>query len=59
MEIYDLPLGFSMALAKNPDAIQKFAVLSEDKKRAIIEGTRNIRSKAEMKAYVNSIITNW
>ena len=59
MEMYDLPMGFGMALAKNPDAIQKFAMLSEDKKRAIIEGTHSVKSRAEMKDYVNSIITNW
>ncbi len=59
MEMYDLPIGFAMALAQNPDAVQKFAMLKDDKKKAIINGCASITSKAEMKAYVNSITTNW
>lgn len=34
MQRDEVPLGFSMALAQNPDAMQKFAMLSEEKKEA-------------------------
>ncbi len=55
----EMPIGFSMALAQNPDAMQKFAQLSEDKKKQIINGTHLVRSRQEMHEYVNKIITNY
>ena len=51
----EMPVGFSMALAQNPDAMQKFAMLSEDKKRQIIAGTHSVKSKQEMHEYVNDL----
>lgn len=50
----EMPVDFSMALAQNPDAMQKFAMLSEDKKRQIITGTHSVKSKQEMHEYVNN-----
>lgn len=52
----EMPVGFSMALAQNPDAMQKFAMLSEDKKQEIINGTHSVKSKQEMHEYVNKLI---
>lgn len=57
MQRDEMPMGFSMALAQNPLALQKFAMLSEDKKRQIIEGTHSVKSKQEMHEYVNKITT--
>ncbi len=51
----EMPVGFSMALAQNPDAMQKFAMLSEDKKKQIIDGTHSVKSKQEMHEYVNKL----
>ncbi len=51
-----MPIGFSMALALNPDAMKKFALLDENKKQEIINGTHNIKSKDEMQKYVNDLI---
>ncbi len=58
MERGDMPVGFAMALAMNPEAMQKFALLSEDKKQEIIAGTQSVRSKEEMHRYVNSLVSN-
>ncbi len=55
MERKDLPVGFAMALAMNPDAMQVFALLSEDQKKEIIEGTHTVQSKDEMHRYVESL----
>ncbi len=55
----EMPVGFSMALAQNPDAMQKFAMLSEGKKKQIIDGTHSVKSKQEMHEYVNKIISNY
>lgn len=58
MEKYEMPVGFGMALAQKPEALQKFAMLSEDKKQQIIQGTHSINSREEMHRYVNSIAEN-
>lgn len=57
MQRDEMPMGFSMALAQNPETMQKFAMLSEDKKRQIIDGKHSVKSKQEMHEYVNKIIT--
>ncbi len=54
----EIPVGFSMALAQNPDAMQKFAMLSEDKKQRIIEGTHSVKSREEMHRYVASLASD-
>ncbi len=51
----EMPVGFSMALAQNPDAMQKFSCLSEEKKQEIIDGTHSIKSKQEMHEYVDRL----
>lgn len=52
----ELPLGFSMALEKNADALQSFSQMSESQKQAVIDGTHNIKSKVEMQEYVNNLV---
>ncbi len=55
MEKKEMPVGFAMTLAMNPEAMQKFALLSEEKKQEIISGTHSVSSKAEMRQYVENI----
>ncbi len=55
MKREEMPVGFSMALAQNPEAMQKFALLSQDKKKQIIDGTHSVKSKQEMHEYVNRL----
>ncbi len=55
MEKNEMPVGLGMALAMNPEAMQKFASLPETKKQQIINGTHTISSKAEMRQYVENI----
>ncbi len=57
MDRKDMPMGFSMALAMNPDAMKEFALLSEEKKQRIIAGTHTLCSKAEMQQYVNNLVS--
>ncbi len=57
MERNEMPVGFAMALAMNPDAMQKFGALSEDQKRAVIEGTHSVKSRYEMQRYVNDLVS--
>ncbi len=55
MDPHDLPLGFGMALAQNEPAMKRFESFSEEKKKAIVERTHNIKSKTEMRALIDSI----
>ena len=52
----EMPVGFAMALAMNPDAMQKFGALSEEQKQAVIAGTHSVKSRDEMHRYVNSLV---
>ena len=51
----EMPVGFSMALAQKPEAMRKFALLGEEKKKEIINGTHLVKSKQKMNEYVNRL----
>ncbi len=53
-----MPVGFAMALAQNPKAMEKFARLSESEKQNIISGTHFVNSREEMQKYVNKLATD-
>lgn len=55
MKRSEMPIGFSMALAQNPEAMQKFALLDEAQKQQIINGTHSVGSKREMHEYVDKL----
>ena len=50
-----LPMGFGMALAANAEAMVSFAKLSQEQREKVLDGTKHIRSKLEMRNYVNQI----
>ncbi len=52
----EMPVGFAMALAMNPEAMQKFGTLSEEQKQQIIAGTHAVKSRDEMCHYVDSLV---
>lgn len=56
MDKFEMPVGLGMALAKNPEAMQKFASLSDRQKWEVVSGTHAVSSKSEMKQYVENII---
>ncbi len=51
----DLPLGFSMALAQQPEAMQKFSNMSQSQKEKILSEIHNINSKSEMQTFVANL----
>ncbi len=57
MEQNEMPVGFAMALSMNPEAMQKFAKLSEEQKQAVIEGTHRVQSTEEMHRYVSLLVS--
>ena len=54
----EMPVGFAMALAMNPEAMQKFGTLSEEQKQQIIAGTHAVKSRDEMRHYVDSLVND-
>ncbi len=58
MEQSEMPIGFTMALAQNPEAMQKFAMLTEEEKQKIISGTHSVKSGDEMRRYVSALVSN-
>lgn len=57
MEKTEMPVGLGMALAMNPEAMEKFSSLTEKQKNKVINGTHTIQSRKEMQQYVQNIIT--
>lgn len=53
----NIPLGLSMALSQNTDAMSFFGALSPDEQQEIINHTHTIQSKQEMQDYVNDFTT--
>lgn len=59
MEHYKIPVGLGMALAQTPEAMEKFASLSDARKQEIINGTHSVASKEEMQTYVEKILNEF
>ncbi len=51
----ELPLGFGMALAQHPEAMERFANMSESEKEDVLSQLHSIKSKQEMKNYVTNL----
>ena len=51
----EVPLGLGYALAQNSDALKAFADLSSERQKQIIEESRNVTSKNEMRQFVKNI----
>ena len=56
MDQQELPLGFGMALAQHPDAMARFAAMSEAEQKAFGAGVYAVQSKREMQAYIEQLI---
>jgi len=55
MDKQDLPLGFSFALAQNPNAMKTFMDLSQSGQEEILQKARSVSSKSEMQSLVNDL----
>ena len=56
MDFYKVPIGFGMALAMNPNALNAYSAMTEAQKQAILDKAHNARSEQEMHQIVNSLI---
>ena len=55
MDRNDLPLGFSLALSQNPEAMKAFSSFPEEKQTEILNRAKSGASKSEMQELVNSL----
>lgn len=55
MKNNDLPLSFIMNLAQNENALKQFEAKTKAEKDEIISKTQNIKSRDEMKNFINSL----
>ena len=54
----DLPLGLGMALMQNADAFLYFSALDTTQQAKIIEQSRQVKSRSEMKSFVSGLSAN-
>lgn len=52
MDFYKVPIGFGMALAMNPNAMNAYSAMTEQQKQDILNKAHNARSEEEMYALV-------
>ena len=55
MDFYKVPIGFGLALAMNPTAMNTYSAMTEEQKRAVLDRAHNARSEAEMHSIVDSL----
>ena len=55
MDFYKVPIGFGMALAMNPTALNAYSAMTEAQKQAVLSKAHNARSEQEMHRIVNSL----
>ncbi|MGI6070099.1 MAG: hypothetical protein ACOYBE_06685 [Blautia sp.] len=51
----ELPIGFTMELAMHSDVLSRFSELPKTEQESVIDGAREIKSREEMRQYVESI----
>ncbi len=55
MDFYKVPIGFGMALAMNPPAMNTYSAMTEQQKQTILNKAHNVRSEKEMHDLVASL----
>ena len=55
MDFYKVPIGFGMALAMNPPAMNAYTAMTEDQKQAVLSRAHNAKSEKEMHQIVKSL----
>lgn len=51
----EMPIGFTMSLAMNESAMERFAGMDEKARQEVIEESRTVKSKAEMEHLVDRL----
>lgn len=51
----ELPIGFTMELAMNPEAMKRFSGLSLPEQEQVVNRARNLKSHEDMRSYVENM----
>lgn len=51
----EMPIGFMMELARHTDILDRFSDLDKSEQLAVVNGARMIKSRNEMRNYVEAI----
>ena len=54
----ELPIGFTMELAMHSDVLTQFAKLPKGEQDTIVDRARQVKSKDEMKSYVENMFSS-
>lgn len=55
MDFYKVPIGFGMALAMNPPALNAYSAMTEAQKQSVLDKAHHARSEKEMHQIVASL----
>lgn len=56
MDLAKLPIGFSMELAQNTPALEKFGQMPQQQRHRVIERARGAHSEQEMQRIVSGLM---
>lgn len=56
MDKFEMPVGLGMALAQNPEAMQKFSSLTDKQKWEVVSGTHAVEIKKRNAAVMFKIL---
>ena len=59
MDFYQVPIGFGFAMAGNTAAMNRYAHLSEAKRKEILDKAHNVQTNEQMYALVASLANGW
>lgn len=54
----DMPMGFGMLLAQDPQAVETYGKLDDRDKAAVIEYVQDVKTGGEAKAHIKNALNN-
>ncbi len=58
MDFYKVPIGFGMALAMNPVAMNVYSAMTEEQRQTVLDRAHHARSEQEMHRIVDGLAAN-
>lgn len=51
----DMPLGLAFQMSMNEDAMNRFAKMTEEEKKQVVESAKAVQSKEQMRSIVDDL----
>ncbi len=55
MDFYQVPVGFGMALARNPVAMNTYCAMTQEQQQSVLNRARSAQSEREMYQIVDNL----